>query len=120
MKDNFLPVLAIVVIGGVVIYLISRPNPIVAPPPAVAPPQQQCGASYAGTGVSVPCSLVGQGIKDVYNKAASVLQSTGVTSTVKTGTQGFSAVDVVIAPVAINHALYNYAKAGYDKLTSWL
>lgn len=119
MDKSFLPLLVILGFGGVVVYLLTRPNPIVAAP-VVAPPQQQCGASYAGTGISVPCSLVGEGIKDVYNNAAKVLSKYGVTQTVETGTKGFTAVDVVLAPVAINHALYNYAKAGYDKLTSWL
>jgi hypothetical protein len=116
MKDNFLPVLVILGFGGIVIYLMTRP---VAAAPVVAPPQQQCGASYAGTGVSVPCSLVGEGIKDVYNKAAAVLQKSGITPVVKTGTQGFGTVDVVLAPVALNHALYNYAKAGYNEVASW-
>lgn len=118
MKDNFLPVLVILGFGGIVIYLMTRP--VAAAAPVVAPPQQQCGASYAGTGVSVPCSLVSEGIKDVYNKAAAVLQKSGITPVVTTGTKGFGTVDVVLAPVAINHALYNYAKAGYDKVTSWL
>lgn len=119
MKNNLLPFLVVLGFGGVVIYFLTRPNPVVAAP-VVAGPIQQCGASYAGTGVSVPCSLVGEGIKDVYDKASGVLSKYGVTSVVKTGTQGFGAVDVVIAPYAINHALYNYAKAGYNKLTSWL
>lgn len=119
MKDNFLPILVILGFGGIVIYMLTRQQSIVAAP-VVAPPQQQCGASYGGTGVSVPCSLVGEGIKTLYNDAQKVLTKYGVTQTLKTGTQGFNAVDVIIAPVAINHAIYNYAKAGYDKLTSWL
>ena len=119
MNDNFLPVLVILGFGGIVIYFLTRPQMMVAPP-VVASPIQQCGAGYNGASVSVPCALIGEGIKEVYNKAASVLQKSGITPAVKTGTEGFTVVDVALAPVAINHALYNYAKAGYNKVTSWL
>ncbi len=119
MKGDFLPVLVILGFGGIVIYMLTRSQPI-ATAPVVAPPQQQCGASYAGTGVSVPCSLIGEGVKDLYNDAQKTLSKYGVTQTVKAGTKGFTAVDVIEAPVALNHAIYNYAKAGYDKLASWL
>ena len=119
MKDNFLPILVILGFGGIVVYLLTRPQTVPLAP-VVSSPVQQCGASYAGVGASVPCSLIGEGVKEIYDKAAAVLQQNGITPVVKTGVSGFGVVDVVEAPYAINHALYNYAKAGYNKLTSWL
>lgn len=120
MSDEVFPLLVILGFGGIALYLLTRPEPLALAPPVVASPVQQCGAGYNGASVSVPCALIGEGIKEIYNKAAAVLQKSGITPVVETGTKGFGAVDVVLAPVAINHALYNYGVAGYHKLTSWL
>ena len=107
MNNNLVPMLLILGIAGVAVYLFTRPNPIAVPPPVVAPPIPQCGASYAGTGVSVPCSLVANGIKSIVSNTEKVLSKYGVTQQAKVATKDFGVADVALFPVAINHTIYN-------------
>lgn len=106
MSDNVLPVLIVVGVGGIAIYLLSRPAPIVTPPPVVAP-TQQCGASYVGVGVSVPCQLIAQGVKALGNEAYTQLKKAGVTQQVSIAASGIKPWEYAITPVAISHAAYN-------------
>jgi hypothetical protein len=101
--------IGVVVVGGVVIYLMTRGPPA---PPVVANPMGygQCGASYAGVGASVPCELVGKGVKELYEGAKYIVDKSGLGSEAKTAASGIKGWEVVVSPVAINHVLYNEVK----------
>jgi hypothetical protein len=103
--------IAIVVLGlgGAILYVLWQKNQ--APPPVTTVTDRslgQCGASYVGVGASVPCELVGQGIKAAYQYTSHLVQP--VTNEVKTAASGIKTWEYVVTPVAISHATYNEAK----------
>jgi hypothetical protein len=61
MEDNNTgAILLIVILGGLAVWwLLNRKSQAVAPPPAPC----AVGVSYMGTGASIPCTAIGQGIK---------------------------------------------------------
>lgn len=109
MKD-FFPVLVILGLGGVVIYLLTRPKD--APLPVAKP--SNCGASYLGIGANIPCEYLAAGIKELADQAGQALQPVG--HEIKTATQGIQPWEYIATPVAITHVGYNEAK----RLVSYL
>lgn len=106
--DEYLPLLVILGLGGVVIYVLMRQQ---QPPPVVATaPAQQCGASYMGVGASVPCQYLAAGIKQLSSEAQKVLSP--VTQNLKDAASGIKPWEYVVTPVAISHATYNELKKG--------
>lgn len=103
--DDYLPLLVIVGLGGLVIYFLTRQQQVI-PPPVAAP--SQCGASYLGVGASVPCSLLSAGIKQLTSEAQKVLSP--VTQNLQAAASGIKPWEYVITPVAISHATYNEGK----------
>lgn len=111
--NEFLPLLVVVGLGGVVIYLLTR-----QPTPTQYYDRSggsgQCGASYAGVGASVPCDVLFSGIKTLGAKAEETLRP--LTQELKTATSGFGVADVAIAPVGATHAVYNETKRALNYL----
>ena len=106
--SEFILLIALLGLGGAVIYLIMKQNQPNPPPPAIDKSGGQCGASYLGVGASVPCNLLGSAVKTAYGEVAKVAQP--LTSEVKTASSGIKTWEYVVTPVAISHATYNEAK----------
>jgi len=102
---EFFPVLIILGLGGVVLYLLTRPKAV---PPVVDRTLANCGASYAGAGVSVPCEYLAAGIKTLTSDIRNTLQP--VTQEVKTATSGIKPIELIITPIAVSHVAYNETK----------
>lgn len=104
MRDGMIALLVLGV-GGLFVYYIYRNQQEVAITQVTDRSYGQCGASYAGTGVSVPCELIGKGLKSAYDWVKD--ESKPVVGEIKTATKDFGIMDVAQAPVGITHALYN-------------
>lgn len=103
--------LVVIGFGGVAIYFLTRPPAVPMLPPVLNTTSGgQCGASYVGIGASVPCTLLINGVKELGKDAYSVVKASGVPGEVKKATNGFGVADVVLAPVAATHAVYNEIK----------
>ena len=108
-KEGVVVLLLIVGLGGLAVYIYTRPTKTV-PAPVVLPPAQQCGASYAGVGASVPCTLLAHGVKELANGVASLATKTGIPGEVKTAASGIKTWEYVVTPVAITHVAINEIK----------
>ena len=104
--NDYLQLLVIVGLGGLVIYVLTRQQ--IAPPVVDKISGQQCGASYAGTGLSVPCQLLANGIKTLTADAQKALKP--ITTQISSATSGVKPWEYVVAPVAVSHVTYNEAK----------
>lgn len=107
--DDYLPLLVILGLGGLVIYVIMRQQQPAQQPVVDRTTGAQCGASYLGVGASVPCQYLAAGIKQLSSEAQSVLKP--VTTNLKTAASGIKPWEYVVTPVAITHATVNEAKA---------
>lgn len=105
MRDVW-PVLMVLGLGGVVLYLLTRPKPV--PQVVDRTTGGQCGGSYVGVGVSVPCEYLAAGIKYVANDIAKTAKP--LTNEIKTATSGISAKELILTPIAISHVAYNELK----------
>jgi len=107
-SETFIILLVVLGFGGLAYYLLSRPP---APPSVVnTSAVAQCGASYVGVGASLPCNLIGQGVKSLYEGAKSVVQSTGIPGEAQKALGGIKPWEYVVVPVAITHATVNELK----------
>ncbi len=105
--NDYLPLLVIVGLGGLVIYVLTRQQQPVAPV-VDKTTTANCGASYLGVGASVPCQYLAAGIKQLTAEAEKTLAP--VTNNLKAAASGIKPWEYVVTPVAISHAAYNEGK----------
>lgn len=108
-NDNLLPILVILGFGGIAIYLLTRKTV----PPVVAPVDKglgQCGASYAGAGLSIPCDTAVKGIKALAGYIGHTTAARTVAHEASIAASGIEPWEYVVSPVAISHAAYNELK----------
>ena len=115
MKD-FVIAVAVLGIGGAILYMLWRSQQQV-PTTVTDRGLGQCGASYAGVGASVPCELLGKGVKTLYEGASELAQP--VVSEGKKLTAGVKPAELVFAPVAATHVAVNGVKQAYHTVVSW-
>lgn len=105
--NDYLPLLVILGLGGIVIYVLTRQQQ--QPPVVDKSAMANCGASYLGVGASVPCEYLAAGIKTLTSDVSKTLSP--VTKQLGTATKGIKPWEVVVTPVAVSHVAYNETKA---------
>jgi len=96
---------------ALLVYYIYQQQQI-AEIPVVDKSYGQCGASYAGTGISLPCELVGKGLDAAYNYVKD--QTKPIVGEVKaaqgTGVTHIGLKEAAFFPVTVTYATVNEIK----------